>query len=225
MSLVASILLVALSSTPFDSLRSLRAVQQWWSPPRVEPPPLRPPPSIPDGISQVARDLVDQGAFLKVPVKGKVKPSINKGAPMFAMPGGPSSVVLLQLPDYQAPYSLTVKSQRRGIGRTTEIFIPSGLYFDADFQHLGGFGEEQLTGEKERIVAVLTFAESHKNMRYLLLYTRGDLIGQRVNIRATLFDAALPGKVGTFLGSGFGLGRLERSLEAKLAVERSERTR
>jgi hypothetical protein len=165
---------------------------------------------------------VKQDAVLKVPVKGKVKQSIDKGAATFEMPGGRSSVVLLQLPEYQAPYSLTVKSSRRGIGRTTEIFIPSGLYFDADCRYLGGFGEEQLTGATERIIAALTFGEAQKNMRYLLLYTRGDLVGQRVDMRASIYAVPVPGKAGTSLGNGFGLARLERSLQAKLEVQRKE---
>ena len=182
---------------------------------------LRPPVAIPDSVGEVVRTLVSQKKLLSIPAKGKLKHSIDKGAPTFEMPGGPSSVVLFQLPDYQAPYSLTIKSSRRGIGRTTELFIPGGLYFDEGFQLRGAFGEEQITWIVEGLTTSLNFGDEHRSVRYLLLYTRGDLVGQRVDMRQSYLGVAVPGKVGTFLGNDLGLGRLERSLEAKLEVQRN----
>jgi hypothetical protein len=61
--------------------------------------------------------------------------------------------------------------------------------------------------------------ETIKNARYVLVYTRGDLVGQRAGMRAVINGVPVPGSVGTFIGSGFGLGRVERSLEATLQVE------
>ena len=58
------------------------------------------------------------------------------------MPGGPSPVALLRLPEYQAPSVLIITSARRGIGRTTEIFVPILIFFDADFNELGSNGAE-----------------------------------------------------------------------------------
>jgi TonB family protein len=181
---------------------------------------LQPPPAIPDNVNEVVRNLAKQQTLVQVPAKGKVKHSIDKGAPTFAMPGGPSSVALFQMPDYQGPYSLTIKSSRRGFGRTTEIFIPGGLYFDEEYTPLGSFGEEHISWISEGLVATLNFGNEHRRLRYLLLYTRGDLVGQRVDMRPAYLGVKVPGTVGTFLGNNFGMSRLERSFEAKLEIQR-----
>ena len=162
---------------------------------------------------EVARFLLDHAVVVQLPAKGKVKPSIKKGAPTFRMPGGPSSVVLLRLPNYQAPYVMTVTSFRRGLGRTTEIFVPSGVYFDAELQPRGDVGENQFAGRVESLVAELAFGEANQNVRYLLLYTRGESVGQRMDMR---------GDLGLF---NAGVFRLERSLEAKLQVETKPATK
>ena len=96
--------------------------------------------------SNIARGLVDQRAVVPVPAQGKVKLSIKKEAERFTMSNGLSSVVLLQLPDYKAPYVMRIASSRRGIGRTTELFVPSGIYLDADLRQVDEFGEHQLAG-------------------------------------------------------------------------------
>ena len=161
----------------------------------------------PQTPSDMVRLLTDHGAVVQLPVKGKVKHSMNKGEPTFAMPQGASTVLLLQLPEYQAPYAMTITSYRRGVGRTKEIFVPRGLYFDAAFQQIGEFGEDRLAGRVESLAAELAIGEANRNARYLLLYTRGDMLGQRMGVRGDL------GLVNS------GLFRLERSLEAKLQVE------
>ena len=48
--------------------------------------------------------MVDHKSVLQVPVKGKIKQSIKKDAPTFAMPEGLTPVLLLRLPEYQKPY-------------------------------------------------------------------------------------------------------------------------
>ena len=156
-------------------------------------------PLPPETLSEVARLLVGAGAVVTVPVKGKVRRSITKEARTFALPHGESSVMLLQLPDSSDPYDLTVVSFRRGVGLTTEVFVPSGAYFNAAFQQVGAFGEEQLevrrfnpmrasgllffTGrnDEDSLVAEFAFGERDRAARYLLLYTRGDLVGQQAS--------------------------------------------
>jgi TonB family protein len=147
----------------------------------------------------VARHLVAQGTVVQVGVEGTLKFGIDKEAPAFAMPGGESPVLLLRLPDYEVPYTLTISSTRMGIGRTTEVFIPSGIVFDSDLKPLGQFGEERLKQEGDSLVAKLQIF--HAAPRYLLVYTRGDEVGQRVG---RLF---------------FGLFVVNRSLEGNIQVE------
>jgi hypothetical protein len=174
------------------------------------------PPNTP---SEIARDLAGRGAVVQVLAEGKVKHSITKEAPKFALPGGSSSVMLLQLPAYRAPYVMTIASSRRGIGRTTEIFVPSGFYLDADFQHVGEFGEDQLAGRAggqlsaEAVVAELALGESDRKARYLLLYTRGDMVGQPP------VQLVIPGQDVLGIVSGAKkLFRVERSFEASIEV-------
>ena len=154
-----------------------------------------PPPVTP---SEVARLLVGEGSVVKLATEERVRRSIAMDAPTFALPGGASSVMLLQLPDYSGPYDLTVVSFRRGIGLTTEIFVPSGFYFDAEFQQVGAFGEEQLEVRRQS-----------------LLNTSGTADGLVAVKGGVKLDHRGGGKVDQFTGGwGFGLrdlrGRLER---------------
>lgn len=144
-----------------------------------------------------------------------MKKSITKEASKFHLADGVSSVILLQLPKYRGPYDLKVVSSRIGAGRTTEIFVPSGFYFDSEFQQIGGFGEDQLLGRGETmsLAAELVMADANREACYLLLYTRGDLVGQQVTIRGgqgIVRDAMARALQRVF--------RVERSLEAKIEV-------
>ena len=64
----------------------------------------------------IARQLVDKGVVLDIEAKGKVKPSFKKEDPLFSTPAGRSPAALLRLPEFQAPYRITVKSSRHGMG-------------------------------------------------------------------------------------------------------------
>ena len=161
----------------------------------------------PQTPSEVARVLTDQKQVLVLPVKGKAKRSIDKGSLTFVLPDGANTVLLLELPAYEASYAMTIKSYRRGLGRTTEVFVPSGVLLDADLQQAGAFGEDRLVAREEHFAAVIRVDETNRGTRYVLLFTRGNLVGQRMGMRGDL------GLVSS------GLFRLERSLEAKIEVE------
>ena len=77
-----------------------------------------------------------------MPAKGKAKAAFKKDAAVYALPGGQSPAVLLSLPAYQSPYTLTVSSKRHGMGRTTEIFVPSLVLLDDTFAVIGSYGVE-----------------------------------------------------------------------------------
>lgn len=157
----------------------------------------------PPTAAEVARLLVDRGAAVHVPSNGTAKSSIKKGGQTFTMRGGQSTVVLLRFPDYQTPYTMTISSLRRGAGATTEIFIPNGVYFDETWHWLGEFSENRLTAGGPASVGIAFHVDdTFRSARYLLLYTRGDLVGKRVG--------------------GFGLlPNVERSLEADIEVHTS----
>jgi hypothetical protein len=167
----------------------------------------------------IARSLVGRGAVVPVPGRGKVKYSIYKEvAPTFSFPDGSSTVVLLRLPNYTAPYRLTITSFRQDVG-TPELFVPSGIYLDEQFQTMGGFTEDQLLPGKKRVIVTLTFGEVERRLRYILMYTRGNLVGQHVATEGSFTGGSTP-KRGRFTLSKFGLERTVRSIEAKMEIER-----
>lgn len=162
--------------------------------------------------SEIARSLADQGALLKIPAKGKIKHSLKKGAPIFAMPAGPSSVVLLQLPETSASYVMTITSSMKTGWSKRELFVPSVIVFDDAFQQTGAINESRLQGGDEKLSGVYAF---DRKDRYLVLYTLGDLVGQRVGVRGTVYGVDVPG-LSKWLGRGTPV---YRSLEGDLTVE------
>ena len=175
-------------------------------------------PEKPESPSGVARLLSAQGDVLDVPTKGKVHPPFKKDSPQFSMPGGPSPVALLRLPEYQAPYGLIITSARRGIGRTTEIFVPSLIFFDADFNELGSYGAEGAgpsiapggSGVLKDISKEFQFDDSKKHTRYVLIFTRADMVGGRV--------AGAQGAIATGVVKLIR-AKVERSFEGNVQVE------
>jgi hypothetical protein len=175
-------------------------------------------PAKPESPSGVARLLSAQGEVLEVPSKGKVHPPFKKDSPQFSMPGGPSPVALLRLPEYQVPYGLIITSARRGIGRTTEIFVPSMIFFDADFNELGSYGAEGAApdialrgaGVLKEISKEFQFDDSKKDTRYVLIFTRADMVGGRV---AEAQGAIATGVVKLIRA------KVERSFEGNVQVE------
>jgi hypothetical protein len=163
--------------------------------------------------SEVARFLVEHGSVVDVPGEGKVTRQINKDAPSFATPIGPTTVLLLRLPQYQAPYVLTITSVRKGMGLTTEVFIPSGISFDAEFRPVKEFGEERLEGRVDSLAFELLFGEATRAAQYVLLYTRGDLVRQRLGLRDYRTGRRIDGKLDLWLN------KIERSLEGKIEVQ------
>jgi hypothetical protein len=179
------------------------------------------PPNDPDlarALSGAARTLVERAAVVRVPVKGKATGRLKDADMRFELPSGTTPALLLELPVFQAPYELTVATLRIGAGRTTEIFIPNGVFLDAGFRPVDRFNEDRLRGAEQSLVAALDIDASKKEVRYLLLFTRADLVGRRVGARASFEGIPIGGKVGTWLGSGFGLGRIEGSVDGRFEV-------
>ena len=165
-------------------------------------------------FSDVARMVAAKSASVKVPRVGRAKAELNEESPRFPLPGGDSTAVLLELEDYQAPYIITITSSRRGIGRTTELFVPTGVVFDADFTALAVFREDSLRGRIESVAAELPVGDSLRRARYLLLYTNAALIGQQLVFKG---QDALDGAIVSLFQKG--LFRVERSLDAKLQID------
>ena len=116
--------------------------------------------------SDVARALLANGAARQAPLDGTLKLSIASNPMTYALPNGMSSALLLMLPDYQTPYVMTISSIRNGVGRTTEMFVPSGMLLDADLNPAGEFTEQELRARVESMAAQLVFDDRRKTARY-----------------------------------------------------------
>jgi hypothetical protein len=164
--------------------------------------------SVSSSFSDLARTLIANRAVQRVPLDETLKLSIATNPTTYVLPGGKSSALLLELPDYQTPYVMTISSIRNGIGRTSEMFIPSGTLSNADLASVGELTEQQLQSRVESVAAQLVFDDRRKDARYVLLYTHGDRIGQPVDFRGQ--DVISDGVLRLF--------RVQRSLNAKIEV-------
>ncbi len=137
--------------------------------------------------TSIARLLAGRKAFAELTVKGKVKRDIKMDDQTYPMADGPSRVVLLKLPDYQAPYTLTIKSYqfKHAFSTTFGIFVPTTVVLDGDFAVTRTVPETALQWKSAsmmkgaRLQARLPFTESQKGERFVLLYTRGRFVGQQ----------------------------------------------
>jgi Maltose operon periplasmic protein precursor (MalM) len=165
---------------------------------------------------EVGRVLADQGAIvvLKGP-RGKVKAKVEEGAKRFRLPMGESPAILFKLPDFTGPYSLKLASFPSGVFNPA-VFVPGGVFLDADFRQTRPFEEDEVkTNQKGfkkgfHLSALLPVGEENKIDRYLLVYTRGDLVGQ------TADRMSISGMGGVLFGGGRGVAR---SAKAKLVIE------
>jgi len=135
-------------------------------------------------------------------VKRKIEP--GKGEPYFRLPYGETIAVLFKLPDYSSPYTLKVVSLCDCNGFKKRIFVPSGDFLNAEFKQTHRFEENELKTNEQGFTKAYNFEaaiqmnDERKTDRYLLLYTRADLIGKmadKLNIPAlggVLFGGAYP---------------------------------
>lgn len=167
-----------------------------------------PPPS------EIARSLAEQGAIVDVPEQGQVRREIEKDAPTFQTPNGPTTALLLRLPKYQAPYLMTISSFKRGFGPATKVFVPMGISFDADFRPLSRFAEEQLRIVGDRLIVDVMIGDKLAGARYMLLFTRASQVQQRLETPGGPKGNPIEKKLAALLG----VGAVERSLEATIYV-------
>lgn len=136
--------------------------------------------------TSIARLLAGRQAFAKLTVKSKVKRDIKMDDQTYPMADGPSRVVLLNLPDYQEPYDLTIKSYQYKHAFSTKfgIFVPTIVVLDGDFAVTRTVPETGLRWKSQsmmkgaRLEVRLPFAESEKAERFVLLYTKGRAVGK-----------------------------------------------
>ena len=172
----------------------------------VQAPPFQPP-------SEVARAVVAQGVLVfDVPEQGQIRHEMEKDGPLFVTPMGETTAMVLRLPAYKAPYLMTVSSWLRGLGPATRVFVPTGIVFDPNFVALSRFGEENLRRDGDRLVVDLMIGDKLAGARYVLLFTRGNLIKKNLEIRDPKQKDSVESKISELLG----FGRVQRSLDATI---------
>jgi len=154
----------------------------------------------PQTPSDLVRFLTEGRSAIRVPINAKRKHQIGDEAAMFsAFAAGPSRAVLLQLPDYHERYTMTITSHCNCFGLSKSVFVPSGLFFDADFNETTQLLETDFRHKAPamskgyRLEATVVVDDGRKGDRFLLLYTANNAVGRD----AAKFVAADPGATGT----------------------------
>jgi hypothetical protein len=161
--------------------------------------------------ADVARTLADQKLTVIVPgLNKKVAGKIEKEDPQYGFAQGQSPAVLFRLPESTLPYSLKVSSVCNCFGFSKTIFVPSGVFLNADFTETTKLEEDDLKSKGSGIEAQLLIDRQRLSDRYLLVYTRGDLLGQT----AGKIDVVGNGLAGALL-----LGAMKQSRAAHGKVE------
>lgn len=171
--------------------------------------------------SPVARLLAERDAVVEIPRKGKVTRKIQLTDETYAMPGGPSRVVLLKLPEYQQSYALTLRSfvVRRAISLKEDIFVPTTVLMDADFVVTRTVSETELRPKGPSVEATIPFTLAHSGERFVLVYTQARAVGQRLTREPSEPNLGLP--LATNIGSAIGdvLTRRQRSGHGTIQVQ------
>ena len=136
--------------------------------------------------TSIARLLAGRKAFAVLTAKGKVKRDIKMDDLTYPMADGRSRVVLLKLPIPREVYALTIKSYqfKHAFSTTFGIFVPTTVVLDDDFAVTRTVPETALQWKSENMMkgargeGHLPFTESQKGERFVLLYTRGRLVGR-----------------------------------------------
>jgi maltose operon substrate-binding protein precursor MalM len=147
----------------------------------------------------VARLLAERPTAVALPISGKVSHKITLDDEAFAMPDGQSRAVLFSLPEYRAPYVLTVKSflYKRAMSRTEKIFVPLAVVLDAHYHITRAVSESALEATRPGMMkgpayqVRLPIGDSQNEERFVLVFTRGTAVGdplrvlnQRIGLRA-----------------------------------------
>lgn len=178
--------------------------------PSTAPPDTQTDIAVEHPAARVARLLADRHAFVEIPRKGKVTRKIELKDETYAMPGGPSRVVLLRLPHYQEPYALTVRSflVKRAMSRTENIFVPSAIMLDADFVVTRTVPETELRSKSAGMIkgpaveVTIPFIASQAGERFALVYTQASAVGQSLIREPWQPNGGLP--LATNVGSAIG---------------------
>ena len=117
--------------------------------------------------AQVVRTLLDRQAGVRMPFDARTRLSALPDGTLFPMPGGPSYVMLLRLPEASTPYTLRIRSRSFGALLFTGAIELTRVLPVFDFV-ADGLTLRKTPHREIRIPMAPADGE-----RYVLLYTRG----------------------------------------------------
>jgi len=163
----------------------------------------------------IARLLAEQGKLVALPApKGKVKQIIERNDKAHAFPSGESKAVLFKLPDFTRPYTLKLSSFCNCSGPSKSVFVPMIVLLDAEFKHVYQLEETDLVSKYESLEANIKMNAGRKADSYLLIYTRGDLVGELLGALRT-FEGLLVRFNYPYFRAAFGSLAIETALPKK----------
>ena len=140
-------------------------------------------------VVDLVKFLAAEGKLLQVAAQGKTKPEVKTTDPVYGLSLFPARAVLLKLPPYQAPYTMTLTAYLGGFGRTKHILIPSGGdLFDADYNFTRKIVESAFRPKAPAfttgsgVEASIPFGNAQRDEAFLILYVNTRTAGIRVPI-------------------------------------------
>jgi Maltose operon periplasmic protein precursor (MalM) len=165
--------------------------------------------------SGVARLLAEQGqAVALTPPKSKVVQAIEKSGKPHSFHFGESRVVLFRLPESTGSYELKVSSRCNCSGPAKSVFVPTVAFLDEGFERIQAIEESGFAFKGDALTATLQVSSKVAG-RYLLVYTRGDLVGQQMGTLRSFEGLLVPKIKYPFLRSAHGVLELQLSPTGK----------
>ncbi|MFY9820547.1 MAG: MalM family protein [Thermoanaerobaculia bacterium] len=156
------------------------------SPPQSTAPPATPveqpspsPSTEAATVPDTARALAKRGLVMEISgtAEAEIEADIAADQERFALPFGPSPAVLIRLPDYRAPFTLTISSYPSK-GFHKNVFVPIAVFLDADFKTKHELAETEfkwksMTFGRQHFESTVSIEDAQRADRYVLIFTNG----------------------------------------------------
>lgn len=130
-------------------------------------------------VADTARALAKRGLVMEITstAEAEIEAAIAADQERFQLPFGPSPAVLIHLPDYSAPFTLTISSYPSK-GFHKDVFVPIAVFLDKDFKTKYELAEtafkwKSLTFGRQHFEATVSIEGAQRDDRYVLIFTNG----------------------------------------------------
>jgi hypothetical protein len=132
--------------------------------------------------------LIAKGPLLTFAPPVPLVAPIDKKTTTFNFPTGSSPFLVIQLPDFTAPYAFRVSSDCKCFGFKKQIFAPAVAIFDKDYNLTRSVPEDAFVVEEPsmsrpmRAEANIEVGEGNRGEKYLIVYTDGTKAGSTAGV-------------------------------------------